>query len=157
MPFPASCSTSTAIPKTLTARALAEADKYQFQWWAVSLVDAVPYGGKKKGADSGIDGFIYFKPDGKATDKAIVSVKGGGNISVPMIRDMGHVVDREKAKIGVFITLAEPTKPMLTEAVKAGFYETPYGKFPMLQILTIDTTTFKKAEKEDMSKQHSLF
>jgi site-specific DNA-methyltransferase (adenine-specific) len=49
------------------ARALAAKDKYQFQWWAVSLVKAVPYGGKKKGADSGIDGFIYFKPDARTT------------------------------------------------------------------------------------------
>jgi len=44
-------------PKDLGgAKALALADKYQFQWWAVSLVNAVPYGGKKKGADTGIDG-----------------------------------------------------------------------------------------------------
>ena len=40
-------------------------DKYQFQWWAVSLVNAVPFAGKKKGADSGIDGLIYFKPEGQ--------------------------------------------------------------------------------------------
>ena len=57
---------------------LRAADKYQFQWWAVSLVNAVPFGGKKKGADTGIDGHIDFKPDGKTTEKAIVSVKGGG-------------------------------------------------------------------------------
>ena len=108
-------------PKDLGgARALADADKYQFQWWAVSLVNAVPYGGKKRGADTGIDGHIYFKPDGKTTEKAIVSVKGGGNVSVLMIRDLGHVIDREKAKVGVFITLAEPTGPMRTEAIKAG-------------------------------------
>ena len=159
-------------PKDLDgARALADQDKYQFQWWAVSLVNAVPYGGKKKGADSGIDGFIYFKPDGKTTEKAIVSVNCGGNVGVPMIRDMGHVVDREKAKIGVFITLAEPTKPMLIEAIKAGFYETPYGKFPKLQILTIeelfagkkplmpwvDPSAFKKAGVEDTSQQHTSF
>jgi DNA modification methylase len=159
-------------PKDLDgARALAEADKYQFQWWAVSLVDAVPYGGKKKGADSGIDGFIYFKPDGKTTEKAIVSVKGGGNVSVPMIRDLGHVVDREKAKVGIFITLEEPTKPMVTEAIKSGYYQTEYGKFAKLQILTIeqlfsgkkpdlpwiDPSGFKKAAKEIAEKQHSLF
>jgi adenine specific DNA methylase Mod len=153
------------------ARALAEADKYQFQWWAVSLVNAVPYGGKKKGADSGIDGHIYFKPDGKTTEKAIVSVKGGENVSVPMIRDLGHVVEREKAKIGVFVTLAQPTKPMQTEAVKAGFYETPYGKFPKIQILTIeelfkgkkpqlpwrDPDSFRQARREDTTQQGSLF
>jgi hypothetical protein len=159
-------------PKDLDgAKALAAKDKYQFQWWAVSLVDAVPYGGKKKGADSGIDGFIYFKPDGRTTERAIVSVKGGDNVGVPMIRDLGHVVEREKAKIGVFITLAEPTRPMQTEAVKAGFYETPYGKYPKIQILTIeelfagkkphipliDPSIFRKAAVEQTSEQHSLF
>jgi site-specific DNA-methyltransferase (adenine-specific) len=159
-------------PKDLEgAQALAEQDKYQFQWWAVSLVNAVPYGGKKKGADSGIDGFIYFKPDGKTTEKAIVSVKGGGNVSVAMIRDLAHVVDREKAKIGVFLTLAEPTKPMQTEAVKAGFFETNFAKYQKIQILTIaelfagktpniplvDPTAFKKAAVELDDNQKDLF
>jgi site-specific DNA-methyltransferase (adenine-specific) len=158
-------------PKDLEgARALADADKYQFQWWAVSLVDAVPYGGKKKGADSGIDGFIYFKPDGKTTEKAIVSVKGGENVNVAMIRDLAHVVDREKAKIGVFISLTEPTKPMQTEAVKTGYFETSYGKYPKVQILTIaelfagkrpsiplvDSASFKKAPKELLEHQGPL-
>ena len=125
-------------------------------------------GGKKKGADSEIDGFVYFKPDGKTTEKAIVSVKGGENVSVSMIRDMGRVVDREKAKVGIFITLADATGPMKTEAVKAGFYETPHhGKVPKLQILTIadlfagkkpqipfaDATSFKAAPREVTTKQ----
>jgi len=150
-------------PKDLDgARELASQDKYQFQWWAVSLVNAVPFGGKKKGADSGIDGLIYFKPDGKTTEKAIVSVKGGENVSVLMVRDLAHVVDREKAKIGVFIALADSTGPMRTEAVKTGYYETPYGKYPKIQILSIselfsgkqptipliDPSAFKKAAKE---------
>lgn len=144
------------------ARDLAAQDKYQFQWWAVSLVKAVPYGGKKKGADTGIDGLIYFKPDANVTEKAIVSVKGGDNVNVAMVRDLGFVVKREKAQMGVFITLAEPTKPMLTEAVKEGFYDTPYGKYPRLQIITveellngkqphiplIDHSGFKKAARE---------
>jgi site-specific DNA-methyltransferase (adenine-specific) len=170
--FPGIEYTVHGTPKDVDgARALAEADKYQFQWWAVSLINAVPYGGKKKGADSGIDGFIYFKPDGKTTEKAIVSVKGGENVSVAMIRDMGHVVDREKAKIGVFITLADATGPMKTEAVKAGFYETPHhGKVPKLQIFTIadlfegkkpnipfvDVTSFKAAPREETTKQGKL-
>ncbi len=154
------------------ARALAKQDKYQFQWWAVSLVDAVPYGGKKKGADSGIDGYIYFKPDGKTTEKAVVSVKGGDNVNVAMIRDLAHVVDREKAKIGVFITLAEPTAPMRTEAIKAGFFKPPYGQeCAKIQILTIrelfegrqpkipliDTSAFRTAKLEAQAIQPKLF
>jgi adenine specific DNA methylase Mod len=158
-------------PKDLEgARALSAQDKYQFQWWAVSLVNAVPFGGKKKGADSGIDGLIYFKPEGKTTEKAIVSVKGGDNVNVAMVRDLAHVVDREKAKIGVFITLAESTAPMRTEAVKAGYYETMYGKYPKIQILTIadlfggkqpnipliDSASFRRAAKEYTDEQNEL-
>jgi DNA modification methylase len=163
--FPAVAYHVHGTPKDLGgARALAAADKYQFQWWAVSLVHAVPYGGKRKGADRGIDGLIYFKPDGKTTEKAIVSVKGGEHVSVPMIRDLGHVVEREQARIGVFLCLAEPTQPMRTEAIKAGFYETPaHGKVPKIQILTIaellegakpqipmvDPAAFRQAPRED--------
>jgi hypothetical protein len=158
-------------PKDLEgARDLAERDKYQFQWWAVSLVNAVPFGGKKKGADSGIDGLIYFKPEGKTTEKAIVSVKGGDNVNVAMVRDLAHVVDREKARIGVFITLADSTGPMRTEAVKTGYYETLYGRYPKIQILTIrelfegkqpniplvDSSAFKKAPKESRGDQDAL-
>ncbi|MGO9096306.1 MAG: DNA methyltransferase [Bryobacteraceae bacterium] len=158
-------------PKDLDgARDLAMRDKYQFQWWAVSLVNAVPFAGKKKGADTGIDGLIYFKPEGKTTEKAIVSVKGGEHVNVAMVRDLAHVVDRENAKIGVFITLAESTGPMRTEAVKAGFYETLYGKYPKIQILTIaelfdgkqpniplvDSSAFKKAAKEEVGEQLDL-
>jgi len=155
------------------AQALAAKDKYQFQWWAVSLVKAVPYGGNKKGADTGIDGFIYFKPDARTTEKAIVLVKGGDNVSVVMVRDLAYVVKREKAQMGIFITLAEPTKPMLTEAIKEGFYETIYGRFPRLQIVTVEdllegkkpniplidrtSSGFKSAAKEeDTSEQDSL-
>jgi adenine specific DNA methylase Mod len=152
------------------ARDLALRDKYQFQWWAVSLVNAVPYAGKKKGADSGIDGLIYFKPDGKTTEKAIVSVKGGDNVNVAMVRDLAHVVDRENAKIGVFVTLADSTGPMRTEAVKAGFFETLYGKYAKIQIFTIrelfegkqpniplvDPGAFKKAPKEKTGDQDTL-
>lgn len=88
-----------------------------------------------------------------------------------MVRDLAHVVKREKAQMGVFITLADATRPMLTEAVKEGFYETPYGKFQRLQVLTIeqllegkqphmpwlDPSSFKKAAKEITAKQNELF
>lgn len=153
------------------AAALAEADKYQFQWWAVSLVDALPFGDKKKGADGGIDGLIYFKPDGKVTEKAIVSVKGGRSVGVTMVKDLIATVGREKAKMGIFITLAPPTGPMIKEAASAGFYKTEYGSYPKIQILTveqlfeghrpqmpwIDPTVFRKAKKEETSRQHKLF
>ena len=149
------------------ARDLAERDKYQFQWWACSLVNAQPYQGRKKGADTGIDGLIFFQDEPRKTKKIVVSVKGGKNVNVSMIRDLQAVVEREKARMGLFVTLAPPTKPMAAEAAAAGFYKSPNvdRNFPKIQILTIegllngreqavypDLTrgglTFKKAKKE---------
>ena len=126
-------------PKDLDgARDLAQRDKYQFQWWALSLIEAQPYAGKKKGADGGIDGLIYFRSDAKTTERAIVSVKGGENVGVPMVRDLKGVLDREKAPIGVFLTLVPPTRPMEKEAASAGFYTLGERQYPRLQIITVE-------------------
>ncbi len=138
--FPSLKYTVIGEPKDLeSAKALFEQDKYQFQWWAVSLIKlAQPYGGKKKGADTGIDGFLYFQDEIDKIKKAIISVKGG-HVTVSQVRDLIGVVQREKAEMGLFLTLEPFTKPMEQEAVLAGFYESPLGKnYPKIQILTIE-------------------
>jgi DNA modification methylase len=125
-------------PTTLSeAQALADQDKYQFQWWALGLVGARGTE-EKKGADKGIDGRLYFHDEGEGgkTKQVIFSVKGG-NRDVTHMRDLRGVIDREKAELGVLITLYEPTQPMRTEAASAGFYHSAWGKHPRLQILTI--------------------
>jgi len=121
------------------AKALAEQDPFQFQWWALDLVDARP-DEQRKGADRGIDGRIYFHddPKGSATRQIVLSVKGG-HTSVKDLRDLWGVVQREKAVIGVLITMEEPSRAMRTEAAAAGFYSSPLGgKHATLQILTIE-------------------
>jgi DNA modification methylase len=135
------------------AKNLSERDKYQFQWWACSLVNAQPFQGKKKGSDGGIDGLIFFQDDNSGAKKIIVSVKGGEHVSVTMLKDLIATVQKEKAEIGIFITLAEPTKPMITEAVSAGYYQSPKGDIPKIQILTIEDLLSGKAKPQyfDMS------
>lgn len=122
------------------ARDLAARDKNQFQWWAVSLVDAVPQGGvKKKGMDRGIDGIRWVRtgPRGTDVEQVIVSVKGGDNVTSGMVRDLKGTVERENAAAGLFVTLAEPTREMQREAAAAGLFETSFGRHPKLQIITI--------------------
>ena len=123
------------------AEELAGEDTYQFQWWALGLVDARPAESeKKKGADRGIDGYIYFHDEPKMikTKKIIIQVKSG-HINRGMIDALKGVVEREEAQIGVFITLQKPTKPMRKEALSAGFYKSPSGKpYPKIQILKIE-------------------
>jgi DNA modification methylase len=119
---------------------LAARDKYQFQWWAVTLVHAQPYQGKKKGADTGIDGLKFFY-DVADTEprKLVVQVKGGG-LKADDIRALNHVREREKADIAILISVGEPTKKMLADAASAGYFEWHAGgkKSLRLQMLTIE-------------------
>jgi len=129
-------------PISLTdADSLAKQDPYQFQWWALGLVGARPVE-QKKGADKGIDGRILFFEHRaqKKPQQIIFSVKSG-NVNVSQVRDLRGVLDREKAAIGVFITLQKPTQPMIKEASSAGFYSFSGIKsenYPKIQIITIE-------------------
>lgn len=122
------------------AEALAETNRHQFEWWALGLIDAAPAQDKRKGADRGVDGVLYFqeKDDGPY-QKIIVQVKSG-NVNAAMVRDLKGVLPREKAALGCLLTLKPPTRPMKEEAAAAGFYvpeHFPELRFPRLQILTI--------------------
>ena len=137
--FPGNSFEVHGVPKDFEGAVdLANRDKYQFQYWACSLVNAQPSQGKKKGKDGGIDGLIYaLEGSDSAPKKIIVSVKGGEHVGSAMIRDLKGVVEREKAIIGLFVTLAEPTRDMLKEASSARFHEVGSMRYPKIQILTI--------------------
>lgn len=122
------------------AKTLAKSDPYQFQWWALGLVGARPVE-QKKGADKGIDGRLYFHDEadnarGK-TKQIVISVKSG-KVGVKDVRDLRGVVEREKAQVGVLISMEKSTKAMRTEAASAGFYKSPWGKHTVMQILTVE-------------------
>lgn len=159
-------------PKDLeSARALAHSNRHQFEWWALSLVEARPAQDKKKGADTGIDGFINFFDDESGKAKKIVVQVKSGHVGVSQLRDLAHVRKREKAEIAAFVTLEKPTLPMKKEAASEGFYQPehfPGKKFPRIQILTIEDllddaellyprlapqATFKKAAAKKKSKE----
>lgn len=115
---------------------LAGEDPYQFQWWALGLIGARPAEGKK-GADHGIDGRLFFFDEGNAPKQVIVSVKAG-KVQVSHVRDLVGVLDREKAQIGVLISLNAATQPMRGEAASAGFYEALGHSYPRVQLLTVE-------------------
>lgn len=162
------------------ASQLAQDDRFQFEWWALSLIKARPSGGQKgskkgkKGADRGIDGIITFIDDNKGKPKRILVQVKSGKVKSGDIRDLVGTVNRENAAIGIFVTLEEPSKDMVKEALSAGFYQSPLWSqnFPKIQILTIQELlegaeikmppsgiTFKQAKRilDDGSKQLGLF
>ena len=130
---------------TASAQALAiesEHDgRYQFEWWALGLVDARPAQDKKKGADSGVDGYINFFDDNSGKPKRIIVQVKSGHVNRGQIATLKGDMEREKAEIGLFVTLSPPTGPMRQDAIAAGFYEPehfPGQQFPRVQILTIE-------------------
>lgn len=154
------------------AQTLSVENPYQFQWWALGLVNARPVE-QKKGADKGIDGRIFFHDEAESgkTKQIILSVKAG-KLHATYVRDLVGVVSRENAAIGVLIAMDEPTRPMKVEASAAGFYVSPWDncKYPKIQILTVaellagkgiaapqtrDIRTFKKAPKAKGKAEHT--
>lgn len=170
-------------PKDVASAAALAAEqpegRYKFQWWALGLVDARPaQDERKKGADAGIDGHIYFFDDDSGRAKKIIISVKSGHVNVSQIRDLNWVREREKADLAVFITLEEPTRNMLVEAAEGGEYESSYfpgRRTPRVQILTIAQlltpggsriqyppmslpATFKKAERQSKGTgQPSMF
>ncbi len=154
------------------ASELAASNPQQFQIWALDRAHARPEE-MKRGADHGIDGQLTFEePSTHSFHKVLFSVKSGANISVAMIRDLRGVVERERAAMGVFLTMTAPTRPMVREAAAAGFYESPTwrARYPRIQILTIEqlmegksvqmpavaqsARTFRKASPKKKSDAH---
>ena len=123
-----------------SAAALAQVNRHQFEWWALGMVGAHPAQDKKKGADKGVDGVIYFKDDASGKYKKIIVQVKSGAVGSAQVLELKGALDREKAAIGAFITLKPPTRAMRQEAAAADFYVPegfPGHRFPRLQILTI--------------------
>ena len=106
---------------------------------------------------------FHDDPNG-STKQIIISVKAGEHITSAFVAgDLVGTITREKAEIGVLISMAEPTRDMRKEAASAGFYTSPWGKHPRVQLLTVQgllngeridyppsqqvNATFKRAKK----------
>jgi len=153
------------------AQELAAHDPFQFQWWALDKINAQPVGGKKKGADRGIDGIIPFMEGKTDRRRVIVSVKGGG-VSVKDVRELCQVCKRDDEPMGVLVCLRPPTREMRQEAIAEGHYESQLmgRKYPRLQILTVADILngigvempptragiFAQAEREQQGEQGTL-
>ena len=127
------------IPRDVAgSRRLFAEDPHTFQLWALTLVDGQPRDGGKKGADKGIDGWIYFADDAHTTGRAIISVKGGVNIHAEHVRDLIGAMHNQKAKLGVLVTLNPPTEAMQRAAREAESVEAGGKLRPRVQICTIE-------------------
>jgi site-specific DNA-methyltransferase (adenine-specific) len=128
------------IPQDMEgADALAEANKIDFERWAVSLVSGQP---TKASGDEGIDGKIFFARTYKEpldVGVCVVSVKGGASVHPSDVRDLAGTVWGSDSQMGLLLTRAPATEAMLREASKHGSYvhEATGTMHPRIQMLTV--------------------
>jgi len=147
-----------------------------FQEWIVEVM----LGGvlnPKLTADGGWDGHEVFEVEDGKKETVLIEVKSG-NCNVKNVREFIHVVDAQKAAIGVFVCFDEQvTRPMLEEASKQGYYREDIFKknYAKIQILTVqdilngqgikmpvsNVSVFKKSQtikqKTTPDKQEKMF
>ncbi|MCX7012535.1 MAG: restriction endonuclease, partial [Candidatus Sumerlaeota bacterium] len=122
------------------------------------------------GADKGIDGKIVYQGDEAGKFESVILSVKAGHVTANHVRDLRGVVEREKAAIGVLISMEDPTAPMQSEAVTAGFHESRFWnrRYAKIQLLTVADllagkqidmppvrqvgATFKKAPKASRPK-----
>ncbi len=126
-----------------SAGKLAEQKPFEFEVWAVSLLNATP---TPKTGDKGVDGVINFIDNTKKEKigRGIISVKGGDSINPGMVRDLKGTIQSQNADFGILITRKEPTRGMIEEAGKEGSFDycyhegTIHKKIPKIQLLTVE-------------------
>lgn len=134
------------------AEELFRRDPFQFQHWAVERAGGFPM--RKKVADKGIDGRLYFETKEAMLDM-VLSVKGG-KLRPTDVRDLRGVLERENsAALAGFISLQEPSKAMREEASRAGMFEYHGVEYPRIQFLTVADMLVEKREFQTPSKMSS--
>lgn len=105
-------------------------------------------------ADGGFDGVEWFGPDRKF--RALVSVKGG-KVGQPMVDALEGVLTKEKAQIGVFLCLEEPTKVMTDYAKSAGLFTIPGTTLqaPRIQVVTVREALEKGLSAVNLPLRHA--
>ena len=126
------------IPADLaSAEALAEKDPYGFQQWAVGELGCQLWNDGKKGADTGIDGEMWFLSGPGNAGRLLAQIKGGKNTGAPKVREFRAVLEREKAQMGIFFSRTEPTADMRKEAASFGIHRIGSTTLPRLQLVSL--------------------
>jgi len=126
------------IPHDLAgAHALFDANPFDFERWAVSLVDGQP--NEKQVGDKGSDGVIRFPIGRNNMGRIVVSVKGGKHLNPAMVRDLIGTVGTQRAEMGLLITMDTSTRGVRDAVNHSGTYEHPATgtRYPRVQVVTV--------------------
>ena len=128
------------IPRDLaSARKLAADRPFDFEAWAVTRIPGMAPNERKRG-DRGIDGRGNMLETSIDTTSRLVlaQVKGSRNFQLGAFRDFLHVVERENAAFGVYITIdGVESGQARAEARAKGTISVGASAFPRVQLWSI--------------------
>ena len=128
------------IPQDLAgARRLAADQHFKFEEWAVTRIDGLVPNERQTG-DGGIDGRgrMLDRADTHDSDLVLAQVTGAQGFSLGKFRDFLHVVERENAAAGVYITLDRGgSDTALAEARAKGEIIVGASRYPRVQVWSI--------------------
>lgn len=128
------------IPQSLAdARKLAAEKPFDFEAWAVTRIPGLAPNERKRG-DEGVDGRgrMLDQPADYASKLVLAQVKGGRSFQLGQFRDFLHVMERESAACGVFITLNPVTSGQARAlAAEAGEVTVGAERYPRVQLWSI--------------------
>ncbi len=145
-----------------------------FQDWAIEvMLNGVV--NEKKVADGGYDGYLTFYDNSKKKHFALIETKSG-KLTVKNLREFVHVIENQKATVGIFVCFAENVTKEMTKCAKdAGHIKMDGTEYPIdkIQIISIEdlfagrqpqlpgaagNQTFKKSpRKETKGSSYGLF
>ncbi len=121
-----------------SAEKLWKENPFAFQDWWITEFEVFSSTFGTKGSDQGVDGIGLYQVDTKGTTVRVAfQVKGGEHVQSKDIDALLGAIEKHKCAMGIFLTAAEPTKPMLDTVAKSGFVSVPGYEYPKVQILTL--------------------
>ena len=129
----------TGIPADFASAARLAADnRRHFELWAIGCVPGLAPN-ERGGADGGIDGVgtTVEKPAGGFKPLVLAQVKSG-KFSLSHLRDFLHVIERENAALGLYLTLERVTSPRaISEVANKGTVVIGTETFPRVQCYAV--------------------
>ena len=120
---------------------------HDFSNWAVTRLGLKP---TRDAGDGGLDGvghFTVWTPRGmEKTEARMLAEVKTGKPTLTQVRSFCHVIERDEAKVGIFITIESVTAGMRQEAASMGTFEHNGLSYPRLQFWQIDDAYFENPE-----------
>ncbi len=120
---------------------------HDFSNWAVTQLGLQPTRDTGDGGHNGVEHFMMWTPRGmEKTEARVIAEVKTGKPTITSVRSFCHVMERNEAQAGIFVTIEPVTASMHKVAENMGTFEHNGLRYPRLQFWQIDDNYFENPE-----------